>query len=105
MVLNMREALSGELFDGGVERVHHAGRYNKKDARRSERPLKYPPRLRQFAIGVGSSFGDESNVDFPVFVISCRVAKIKNTNCETKPFRPIIERPIAAWFWQEVHES
>src|SRR5262245_40999558 len=50
--------------------------------------------------------GDESNADFPVFAItSCLVAKIKNTNRKTKPFRTIIERPIAAWFWQEVYES
>src|SRR5262245_6783612 len=74
-------------------------------------PLENPPRLRQLSIlrcwclFFCRFMGDESNADFPVFVISCRVAKIKNTNCQTKPFRPIIERPIAAWFWQEVHES
>src|SRR5262245_18320315 len=69
------------------------------------------PRLRQLSIlrrwclFFCRFIGDESNADFPVFAISCLVAKIKNTNRQTKPFRTIIERPIAAWFWQEVHES
>ncbi len=49
--------------------------------------------------------GDESNNEFPVFDVSRFVAKIKNTSRNTKPFRTIIDEPIAAWFWQEVHES
>src|SRR5262245_5860753 len=73
--------------------------------------LENPPRLRQLSIlrrwylFFCRFMGDESNADLPVFAISCLVAKIKNTNRQTKPFRTIIERPIAAWFWQEVHES
>jgi hypothetical protein len=42
-------------------------------------------------------------------LISClcypALYKIKNTSRKTKPFRTIIDQPIAAWFWQEVHES
>src|SRR5262245_64020396 len=75
------------------------------------RPPENPRRLRQLHIlrrcylFFCQSMGDESNADFPVFAISCLVAKIKNTNRKTKPFRTIIEQPIAAWFWQEVYES
>ena len=85
-------------------------RVQKKTLARRERPFEISPRLGRLPILrrcylFRRFMGDESDTDFPACDITCSVAKIKNASSKPKPFRTIIERPIAAWFWQEVHKS